>query len=300
MALIAVSFFYGASFLPQQWGVEDLSPFGFLAVRYAIAGVIAVPFALRLGWRTSGRGAHEIHGVHRWRGLLIAGLLVAALTTIGYLAQLGGLRFTTTSNSAFITGLYAVFVPVFEIFIYRRRPPGAVLIAIGVAILGLFFLTGVSGAFNRGDALTLITAVTWGLWIAIAGLLGRRFPVFGLATFVFVFSALTSALLCLILGFGRLTLAAVGWAVVLGLGSVMFDSMNLWAQTRVEPSRAGVIMLVEPVVAAALGYIVGERIGLWGAFGALLMLSAIVLVELRPGSADNREVPGESRIEVTD
>ena len=58
-------------------------------------------------------------------------------------------------------------------------------------------------------------------------------------------------------------------------------TLQLWGQRYVEPSRAAVIMLFEPVVAGFVGFLVGERLGVKGYLGALVIFSGIVIAESR-------------------
>ena len=60
---------------------------------------------------------------------------------------------------------------------------------------------------------------------------------------------------------GEVVVAAVFTGVVC---SAVAFTLQLWGQRYVEPSRAAVILLFEPVVAGFVGYLVGERLGVAG------------------------------------
>ena len=62
-------------------------------------------------------------------------------------------------------------------------------------------------------------------------------------------------------------------------GPIAF-SLSAWAQRVIDPERAGVINLLEPIVAGIIGYSIGERLGVLGYLGAALILVGIVVVEL--------------------
>ena len=86
----------------------------------------------------------------------------------------------------------------------------------------------------------------------------------------------------LIGGLGHVTAQVVFAAVLTGVVcSALAFSLQLWGQRYVEPSRAAVILLFEPVVAGFVGYLVGERLGVKGYLGALVIFSGIVLAESR-------------------
>jgi drug/metabolite transporter (DMT)-like permease len=47
----------------------------------------------------------------------------------------------------------------------------------------------------------------------------------------------------------------------------------------IDAERAGVINLLEPIVAGVIGYFIGERLGVLGYIGAAMILVGIVVVE---------------------
>ena len=66
----------------------------------------------------------------------------------------------------------------------------------------------------------------------------------------------------LIGGLGHVTGAVILAVVITGIVcSAVAFSLQLWGQRCVEPSRAAVILLFEPVVAGFVGFFVGERLG---------------------------------------
>ena len=71
----------------------------------------------------------------------------------GYWFQNAGLQRTTTSDSAFITGLFVVFTPLIEVLVIRRLPDPRVVVAVVVSAVGLFLLTGASLEIGAGNAL---------------------------------------------------------------------------------------------------------------------------------------------------
>ena len=96
---------------------------------------------------------------------MVAALAFGVIAFAGYWFQNAGLERTTTSNSAFITGLFVVFTPIIEWLVTRRVPDARVLLAVVVSAVGLFLLTGASIDVHAGDALTLGCAVMFALWI---------------------------------------------------------------------------------------------------------------------------------------
>jgi drug/metabolite transporter (DMT)-like permease len=108
----------------------------------------------------------------------------------------------------------------------------------------------------------------------------RRFDTFALILVQVVTIGVGSAVITAFTGFGTVTGIVVVAAVVTGIGcSAVAFSLSAWAQRVIDPERAGVINLLEPVVAGIIGYFVGERLGISGYVGAALILAGILVVE---------------------
>jgi drug/metabolite transporter (DMT)-like permease len=276
LALVVASFLYGATFTIVQDALDDLTATGFILLRFAIGGAALVPLAVRRGWRGPAARLTDSTGV-----LVACGVALGLTAFVGYVCQNIGLEHTTTSDSAFITGLFAVFTPLIAAVLYRRLPDRSVFISVGLAIIGLFLLTGAQPSLGFGDAITLVTAFAFGIWFVQNGAWANRFDVVTLTCVELLAIAAFSLPLVLLDGLGRLTAQAVFAVVFTGLGCSAFAfSIQIWAQRRVEPARASIINLLEPVVAGFVGYAVGERLGWGGYLGALIVLAGILVAEL--------------------
>jgi drug/metabolite transporter (DMT)-like permease len=236
---------------------------------------VLAPFAVTRGWR--GPAPRPTDSA---RTLVLVGAAIGLSAFIGYVCQNVGLQHTSTSNSAFITGLFAVFTPIVLVLVYRQWPAPSVLFAVGIAVVGLYFLTGADLTLNRGDAITLGTAAAFGVWFVQIGRTANRFDTLALTTVMLLFLALYAVPVVAIEGMGTLTTRALVAAVVTAVGaSAIAFSLQVWAQRTIEPARASVIGLFEPVVAGFLGYAVGERLGWSGYLGAGIILAAILVAE---------------------
>ncbi|GIU86205.1 MAG: EamA family transporter [Acidimicrobiia bacterium] len=275
LALVAATVAYGATFVVVQDALERVTPVGFILLRFAVGAAVLAPFALRRGWRRAGVSEPA-------RAFAVAALAFGVVGFAGYWFQNAGLQRTTTSNSAFITGLFVVFTPLVETVVRRQPPPRNVLVAVVVSASGLFLLTGAELSMNAGDALTLGCALMFGIWIYLGGEYSQRFdPVALTAAQMAVFASLAVPVVA-VGGLGALDAQVLVAVAVTGvLCSAVAFSLQLWAQRYVEPSRAAVILLFEPVVAGFVGYAVGERLGVAGYVGAVVILAGILLAESR-------------------
>jgi drug/metabolite transporter (DMT)-like permease len=282
LSLIAATIAYGATFKIVQDALDHTTPVGFILLRFSIGAIALAPFAFRRGWRVrDGRTSDASAG-----DFVRAVGFFGAVGFAGYWFQNAGLQHTSTSNSAFITGLFVVFTPLVETVARRRAPARNVLMAVALAAVGLFLLTGAKPTLGRGDALTLGCAACFGLWIYLGGHYAQHFDPIALTTMQMVVLAVLSVPFVALDGIGHVDGGVLGAAAVTGVCcSALAFSLQLWGQRYVEPSRAAVILLFEPVVAGVVGYFVGERLGIHGYVGAAVILAGMVLAEWRSWAA---------------
>jgi drug/metabolite transporter (DMT)-like permease len=278
LALIAATIAYGATFKLVQNALDDVTPVGFILLRFGMGAIVLLPFAFRNGWRGPSTARESL----RFRHFALAVLAFGVIGFAGYWFQNEGLERTTTSNSAFITGLFVVFTPLFEIAYTRRRPTLNVVIAVAFAVLGLFLLEGATLRLHPGDALTLAGAVFFGLWIFVGSYLTQHFDPVALTAGQIVVLAVLALPVVAISGLGHVTTQVLVAAAVTGIAcSALAFSLQLWGLRFVEPSRAAVILEFEPVVAGIIGFWVGERLGVVGYLGALVIFVGIIVAESR-------------------
>jgi drug/metabolite transporter (DMT)-like permease len=218
------------------------------------------------------------------------GIALGFTAFVAYVCQNVGLQHTSTSNSAFITGLFAVFTPLIAALVYRRLPNRSVVISVVVAVFGLFLLTGADLNLGFGDAITLVTALFFGIWFVQVGAWANRFDVVSLTCVELLALAAFAVPFVAAEGLGEMTAQALFAVVFTGLGCSAFAfSIQVWAQRRIEPARASIISLLEPVVAGFVGYAVGERLGWGGYLGAAIILIGILVAELGARRAPERD-----------
>lgn len=270
-ALVSAACLFGVTFPLVHDALGDIQPFAYLLLRFTIAVVVLGPFAVVVARR---RGEDL-------RLLARAGLVAGVLLAGGYAAQTVGLTLIAPSTSAFITGLYVAFTPLVEGVVRRRLPARRVLAGVAVAAVGLYLLTGATLALDAGELVTLLCAALFALWIVYQGEYANRlhpisFTTVQMAVIVVVCVPATAAQ-----GVGRLTGLAVFAAAFTGIAcSAVALSLQVFGQRRLAPSRAALILLLEPVFAAIAGYATGERFDTLKLVGAAVILAGIALAEL--------------------
>ncbi len=278
--LVGAAALFGGTFVVVQEGVTEAEPVPFLGVRFAVAVAVLWPVARRRPV-TAGLG----------RDGAAAGL---ALGT-GYVLQTAGLQYTASSTSAFITYLLVVFVPLLSALVLRRPPHPSTVAAVAVAVVGLVLLTGGptgdltgaggggDGGLGRGEALTLGCAVAFAAHIVILARVAHRHDAVRLTLVQLAVVAAGCGLAGLVFGGYGFGAGGYGAAIATGVGATAVAFvLQVSAQQVLGPTRTALILLMEPVFAAGLGYATGERLGWVGALGAVLILVAVLAVELGP------------------
>jgi drug/metabolite transporter (DMT)-like permease len=282
LALIAATLSYGATFKLVQDALHDVTPVGFILLRFSMGAAVLLPLAVRSGWR----GPSTARESYRFKHFILAVLAFGVVGFAGYWFQNEGLKRTTTSNSAFITGLFVVFTPIIETAVTRRRPSRNVAIAVGFAVVGLFLLEGSKLRLHSGDALTLACAFLFAVWILLGAYFTQHFDPIALTAGQLVVFAVLAVPVVAVTGLGHVTARVLVAAAITGvLCSALAFTLQLWGQRFVEPARAAVILEFEPVVAGIIGYWVGERLGVAGYLGAAVILAGIVIAESRAWQA---------------
>jgi drug/metabolite transporter (DMT)-like permease len=263
---------WGVSFVVVKQALALATPLAFATVRFALAALLLAPFA-RLRRPFTRR---ELGG----------GVALSLLLGIGYLVQTIGLVWTTPSRSAFLVAISSVLAPGIAAFALRERPTGRLLAALGLAAAGVFWLTAPDrGGLNRGDALTLVTAVLYGGHIVTIGAFSRRGDPFHLVWLQIAGTAVLAAVGTLMFERPQIAwtpgfLAALVYTAAGATVATLLLQMH--AQRHMSAARAAVLFCSESLFAATTSWLVlGERLSAAQWLGGGLILTGLVTAELR-------------------
>jgi len=212
---------------------------------------------------------------------IILGFMLACIL----LPQGMGMKYTTASNSGFITGLFIVFVPFVNFFVFGKKPTRAVFYALPLALLGLWFLTGGITGFNKGDGLTLITAVACAFHVLYANKIVKNgVDATSLSFQQYATTAVCALILALCFGNwnieGSFKLVSV-MAYLVFLPNCLAFFLQFKAQKFVAPFKVSLLFLSESVFAAIFAWTLGsEPFLIAKAAGGLLIVSGMVIVDI--------------------
>jgi drug/metabolite transporter (DMT)-like permease len=206
---------------------------------------------------------------------------------LAQILQTYGLSHTSAAVSGFVTGMYVVLTPILGAVLLRQRAPAATWVAVALSTAGLGLLALRGFAVGTGELLVLASALLYALHIVALGAWSGARDALGLATV----QMLAIAALCSLAALpGGVTMpsSSGAWAAVLytaiaaGAGALVAQT---WAQAHLTATRAAIIMTMEPVFAALFAVLIGgEHLTLRMLCGGLLVIAAMYVVELTPGT----------------
>lgn len=240
---------------------------------------LAIPLLLFLARRSIGAMARL--GVGAWTKVAAAGLFFAADLASWHL----GILHTKVANAAIFGNISALLLPLWAWFVLRERLRPVQALAIALAMAGAAILMG--GSYEAsprnftGDLLCALAGVVYTGYILLIQDARRSltsWSVLALSSIAGVLPLLAFAGLM-----GERILPGVWWPVIaLALSSqVIGQGLMVYAMGWFSPLVLGLSLLLQPAVAALLGWIVlGEQLTALDMVGGLAVGVALVLVRL--------------------
>lgn len=272
LSLLGITFVWGSTFVIIKEALSSISPFLFIAIRFAIATlIIGVVFRKRL--------------VNISKETLLAGAIIGAFLFLGVAFQTFGLKYTLASKSAFITGSAVVIVPLLSIFVEKVVPKVSAIFGAVLAGIGLWLLTNPRGApFNPGDLLTIFCAIFFAFQIIFVEIYTKRLDFVKLVFTEFVAVTILSSISAFAFENMQITFS---YNVVIAIlitsipATALALTVQMWAQRTTTATRVGIIFTAEPIFAMIFAYLLAREV--FGAFefiGATIILAGMLMAEL--------------------
>ena len=266
LALLLTTFIWGATFPATKAALEQMPPLSFLCLRFFLGTLLVVTWFLFLRYR-----------LRRERDVLYASGIATTFLFFGYVLQTVGLRYTSASNSAFLTALYVIIVP-----LLLRRFDRRVIVATIIATLGLWLLVKPDATMNLGDLMTIGCAIAFAAHIVCLERFTRLFDAPSLLLWQMI--AVTLLFLPMMVleqpsvhAFVPSAVVLIGLGVTGGLATGAF-AVQMWAQQLIPAQQVALIFASEPAYAAWLSwYFLDETLDLQGWIGSGLILTAVLI-----------------------
>jgi len=269
IVLLAIAICWGSTFFSTKDLLQRIPATDYAALRYGIALVVLVaiaPKALRMP-----------------RKVALQAAVIGVVFAVAQLTQVWGLREVSASVSGFITGLYVVVTPLLGALMFKVRTKGTAWAAVALATVGLAVMSvsiGTGVLLGRGEWMTLISAVLWGVhitlvghWVSQENVMSLTIVSIAVAVVIFLAGALRDGL--------TLPSTTSDWIWMIYFGVVVGAITELgqfWAQIHVPATLAAVLMVTEPLWATVFALLFGgETLTLRLVVGGGLMITAMVI-----------------------
>lgn len=283
--LLTAAIIWGSGFVAQRKAMDGMQPFAFIALRFFMGCLVLLPALIAKG--SSG----ELASVPRQslevfiRKQLLPGVIMGSLMFAGTSMQQLGIMTTTASKAGFLTSLYLVLVPIIGLFLGKKSNVW-VWMGMVLALTGVYFLS-VDQEFSiqSGDIFMIIGALFWAIQILALDHFGSKMDSLELAFGQFLVTAILGLIVSLLIESGPMVPGIDAWVPLLYSGVIAVGigfTLQVFGQNKVDPALAALIMSLEAVFALLGGMLLlGERLSGREWFGCVLMLSGVILVQLR-------------------
>jgi drug/metabolite transporter (DMT)-like permease len=236
------------------------------------------------------------------------GLLAGGLLGLWYAAQaalfFSALERIDAGLASLLLYVYPALVTLGAFALGRERPDRRRAGALALASAGVVLVLagGGTGELDAlGAALALGAAGAYTVYILASDRMAATTPPVPFAASVVTGAAVAFGVAALVHGELHVSGEGLGWTAVLAcVSTVMPIVLFMAGLARVGPSTASIASTVEPPFTVALAWIVfGETLGALQLAGGALVLSAVVLLQLRSPASSVRSVSPESPLART-
>lgn len=172
LILFLITFIWAGTFVIIKPTLQFISPLLFVTIRFLIAAlVLTLIYRERL--------------LRIPKPTLKMGSILGIFLFIGFVVQTIGLKYTTATKSALITGTFVVFTPILQVFVERKPLKTGSILGVILVFAGLIFLSSnesnfleliltIGKDFNIGDLLTLICAIFFSGYIVYLDIISDK------------------------------------------------------------------------------------------------------------------------------
>jgi drug/metabolite transporter (DMT)-like permease len=269
--LVGITAVWGYTFLIVQSAVVRMPVMDFMAWRFAAAALVML--ALR---------PKCLRGITRLE--LLHGAALGLVLGLGYIAQTYGLLYASAAVSGFITGMFVVLTPVMAWILLRHKTDGSTWLVVALATVGVAILSLNGWSVGFGELLTLGCAILFAIHIVGLGEWSPRYDPYAFAFLQIATVAIISIVAALP---GGITVPPdiEVWQTI-GITAVFATALafiiQTWAQSLVSPTRAAIVMTMEPVFAGLFAVVIGGNQLTWRTLlGGACIVAAMLIINLK-------------------
>ena len=263
----------GSSLLFSKIAMRSMGPFLLMGCRNLIAFVL-IAFLFR----------KQLANVSR-KELFHSALLGLALF-LSMAFELKGLQTTSSTVTAFLEGTVVVMVPIITCVLARKLPDKMTVICSVIALAGVGFLTlkGDRLGFSPGELLVLGGAFWYSTSVLVTDHAAKNDDPMHIAIYQLLFISLFGFIGALFFEEIRMPASSTEWSAIIALAVICSGvgfTIQPLGQKYTTPERAGLLTVLNPLAAAALGIIfLHEKMTPGIIVGAILIIISIIYPSL--------------------
>jgi drug/metabolite transporter (DMT)-like permease len=216
--------------------------------------------------------------------LILAGVFFAADLAFWHY----GIGMTSVANATVLANLTPIVVTIVGFLVFKERVGPIFLAGMALGLLGAWTMAEGRGASAPGtnpplgDALSAATALWYAAYFLCVRQARARFGTMAVMFWSSLVGAVGLAGIMVAMGEDILPASLAGWGACLGLAVVHVTGQGAiaWALGRLPTATASVVVLVQPAVAALLGWMIfSEAMTPLQGLGALAALAGVALAQ---------------------
>ncbi|HOP94745.1 MAG TPA: DMT family transporter [Dictyoglomaceae bacterium] len=271
LILLLVTLIWGSTFSFSKIALSYLSPFLLLFLRFSL-GTLSLLFYLLIK-----RQRIDIN---------LPGFLLGMINFLAIALQTIGLKYTTATKTAFITGLSVLMVPFLEWCILKNKIYWNVWLGVFLGFLGLLLLTvdfSKLNTINLGDLLVFLCAILYTIQIVYIAYMVSKNSALDLAFSELLFTSIFSLIFYLILESRNFPInyfpEFIFHILYLGIIATSFAlTLQLVGQKYLSPTKSALIYNLEPVFASIFAiFLLSEKLKITQWIGASFILIALFI-----------------------
>ena len=276
LLLLAVFIARGTSFLFSKTLMNTMAPMSVLAVRFLTAFlVLAAIFHKKL--------------LYCSKRSLRGGLLLGVLYTVCMSFEMFGLRLIDSGVSSLIENMAIVMVPLFAAVIFRTPLKRKTMLCALLAVIGVGFLSITQRSSTNGGlgiVLMILAAATYAVCIMVTEKVSQDADPLTIGMIQLGTMGVLSFAASVLSGNFGLPQGGQQWTMMLLLVllcSCFGFAFQPLGQKYLSAEEAAVLTVVNPLTASIMGVVIaGEGLSLAKILGCVLILTALVVYNLKP------------------
>ncbi len=287
LILFLITFIWAGTFVIIKPTLNFISPLLFVTIRFVIASLV-------------------LFLIYRGKILKIPmtsikmGSILGIFLFVGFVVQTIGLKYTTATKSALITGTFVVFTPLLQVLVERKPIKMGSILGVVLVFTGLLFLSSgednfflfiktLGSDFNLGDFLTLVCAIFFAGYIVYLDIISDKTDFVHIVWLQIVITMIGSFILMISFNWLELETIKLEWnnqvLFTILYTSIFATIITTFLQTKYQkyttPTRAAIIFTSEPLLASILAYLIlNETISIFGLIGGFLIILGVLTSEL--------------------